>query len=86
MKIAALFGVGYVVGTLSNAQLCWESLAENRQTNMGNADLKAAFRTRKHEINVSTYQARASRPRVTRVHACPQVYVRAAHSHALPEC
>ena len=60
------------------------------QTNMGNADLKATFRTRKHEINVSTYQARVSRPRV-RVSTCPRVMrvsvstcqVHAAHSHGV---
>ena len=34
------------------------------QTNIGNADLKATFNARKHEINVATYEAgraRASR-------------------------
>ncbi|KAL5216336.1 hypothetical protein ABZP36_007737 [Zizania latifolia] len=39
----------YYLGTHNGRRLTW-------QTNMGNADIKATFRYRRHELNVSTYQ------------------------------
>ncbi|KAM0929332.1 hypothetical protein ACQ4PT_001704 [Festuca glaucescens] len=39
----------YYLGTHNGRRLTW-------QTNMGNTDIKATFGSRKHELNVSTYQ------------------------------
>ncbi|KAG8066446.1 hypothetical protein GUJ93_ZPchr0004g40219 [Zizania palustris] len=39
----------YYLGTHNGRRLTW-------QTNMGNADIKATFAGRRHELNVSTYQ------------------------------